>query len=351
METKVITMASKEFGTVRKIKENGVTLYCGADVAKALGYAVPRKAIIDHCKGVLKRNTLTNGGKQTLNFIPEGDVWRLICHSKLPNAEQFEKWIFDDVVPTVVKTGKYEIPTKGEQLTLETSEYHYFDKTYNGEPVITLADFEHFTGVSSDCALHILKKYCTPALDYHKLSGAELLDFKRENPQYNRGVSCVTVVTKSGFISLMKFYGCNTDTPKCFIVEKKTTTPPTEKSLRALAMDVHREGTYIGANKVEEILAEYGERVNGEIGLPLTCAADKISKAAVKFVISAVEDHSAKGLIADVLACVYMPNGTRDVYKHRVLTRKGVEEVVQVHNAFAVGKRTVERAPEALPST
>lgn len=114
-------------------------------------------------------------------------------------------------------------PTKGEQLTLETSEYHYFDKTYNGEPVITLADFEYFTGVSPDCALHILKKYCTPALDYRKLSGAELLDFKRENPQYNRGVSCVTVVKKSGFISLMKYYGCKANTPKCFIEEAADT--------------------------------------------------------------------------------------------------------------------------------
>lgn len=115
-------------------------------------------------------------------------------------------------------------PTKGEQLTLETSEYFYFDKTFHGEPVITLADFEHFTGVSADCAAHCLKKHCTPTSDYHKLSGSSLLAFKRENPQYNRGVNCVIVVTKSGFVSLMKYYGCKMETPKCFIENKKPLT-------------------------------------------------------------------------------------------------------------------------------
>ena len=66
--------------------EDEQLLFCGSDVAKALGYAVPRKALYDHCKGVLKRNTLTNGGMQEMSFIPEGDVYRLIVHSKLPDG-------------------------------------------------------------------------------------------------------------------------------------------------------------------------------------------------------------------------------------------------------------------------
>ena len=53
------------FGNVRTMVENDKVLFCGTDVARALGYALPRKAIIDHCKGVLKRNALTNGGEQT----------------------------------------------------------------------------------------------------------------------------------------------------------------------------------------------------------------------------------------------------------------------------------------------
>ena len=98
---------SEDFGDIRTAEENGKVLFCGNDVAKALGYALPRKAIIDHCKGVLKRNTPTNGGMQEMAFIHEGDVYRLITHSKLPTAEKFERWVFDEVLPTIRRHGAY----------------------------------------------------------------------------------------------------------------------------------------------------------------------------------------------------------------------------------------------------
>ena len=99
-----------DFGEVRTMEENGAVLFCGSDVAKALGYSNPSKALSDHCKGVTKRYTLTKGGNQELNFIPESDVYRLIVHSKLPAAERFEKWVFDEVLPSIRKTGSYNKP-------------------------------------------------------------------------------------------------------------------------------------------------------------------------------------------------------------------------------------------------
>ena len=107
MENGMQVFKNEEFGQVRVIDDGGKTLFCGADVARALGYARPGKAIIDHCKGVLKRDTLTSGGTQSLSYIPEGDVYRLIVHSKLPSAEKFERWVFDDVLPTIRRTGGY----------------------------------------------------------------------------------------------------------------------------------------------------------------------------------------------------------------------------------------------------
>lgn len=98
---------NEEFRQVRTIVENGEVLFCGADVAKALGYANSRKALIDHCKGVTKRDTLTTGGMQQLSFIPEGDVYRLVVHSRLETAVRFERWVFDEVLPTLRKTGVY----------------------------------------------------------------------------------------------------------------------------------------------------------------------------------------------------------------------------------------------------
>ena len=44
---------------------------------------------------------------QEINFIPEGDVYRLITHSKLPTAQQFESWVFDEVLPTIRRHGAY----------------------------------------------------------------------------------------------------------------------------------------------------------------------------------------------------------------------------------------------------
>ena len=55
----------------------------------------------------MKHDTLTNGGIQALSFIPEGDAYRLVAHSRLPSAEKFESWIFDEVLPTVRRTGGY----------------------------------------------------------------------------------------------------------------------------------------------------------------------------------------------------------------------------------------------------
>ena len=98
---------NEQFGEVRMIEEDGKILFCGSDCAKALGYSRPGKAIIDHCKGVLKRDTLTAGGKQAVSFIPEGDLYRLITHSKLPAAEKFESWVFDEVLPSIRKHGGY----------------------------------------------------------------------------------------------------------------------------------------------------------------------------------------------------------------------------------------------------
>ena len=98
---------NNEFGSIRVIEEDGKYLFCGSDVAKALGYAKPRNAINTHCKGALKRGSLTEGGVQELTFIPEGDVYRLIVHSRLPGAERFEKWVFDEVLPTIRRTGGY----------------------------------------------------------------------------------------------------------------------------------------------------------------------------------------------------------------------------------------------------
>ncbi|SDB36817.1 Prophage antirepressor [Ruminococcaceae bacterium FB2012] len=104
----IMTFFNEKFGKIRTIlDERGKVLFCGLDIAKALGYSRPADAITAHSKGSVKRRLLTNGGYQEIKFITEGDVYRLIAHSRLPSAEEFETWVFDDVLPTIRRTGGY----------------------------------------------------------------------------------------------------------------------------------------------------------------------------------------------------------------------------------------------------
>lgn len=98
---------NEEFGEIRTAEINGKPYFVASDVATALGYVNPRKAIIDHCKGVTKRDTPTSGGIQELSYINEGDVYRLIIRSKLPAAEKFESWVMEEVLPSIRKNGGY----------------------------------------------------------------------------------------------------------------------------------------------------------------------------------------------------------------------------------------------------
>lgn len=113
----IISFDNAEFGNLRTVEADGAVEFCGKDVANALGYANPNKAIKDHCRGVTKRYPITDrlGRKQDARFIGEPDLYRLIAHSKLPNAQKFESWIFATVLPSIRKHGGYLSPEKVEE--------------------------------------------------------------------------------------------------------------------------------------------------------------------------------------------------------------------------------------------
>lgn len=112
-----------QFGEVRTfIESDGEVLLCAIDVAKALGYAKPGNAVAAHCAHPLKRGVGVQTGikpdgvaivqEMQMNFIPEGDVFRLAARSSLPGAREFENWIFDEVLPSLRKQGTYTVQPK-----------------------------------------------------------------------------------------------------------------------------------------------------------------------------------------------------------------------------------------------
>lgn len=108
---------SSEFGEIRTVVINGEPWFVGRDIAKALGYAKPEMAVTTHCRHPLKQGIGVQTGTKAdgapaiqqieMLVIPEGDMYRLISKSKLKSAEQFEEWVFDEVLPTIRKTGVY----------------------------------------------------------------------------------------------------------------------------------------------------------------------------------------------------------------------------------------------------
>jgi anti-repressor protein len=98
---------SEEFGEVRTVEIDRKPYFVANDVARALGYKRPADAVTAHCKGSVKHRYLTDGGEQELKVIPEGDIYRLTVRSKLPSAERFEKWVFDEVLPAIHHNGGY----------------------------------------------------------------------------------------------------------------------------------------------------------------------------------------------------------------------------------------------------
>lgn len=106
-----------EFGEIRTIEEDGNVLFCGADVARALGYAKPRDAVKAHCPHAVKQGIGVQTGiridgtpalqKVEMPFIPESDLYRLVFSSKLPGAEKFTDWVTSEVLPSIRKNGGY----------------------------------------------------------------------------------------------------------------------------------------------------------------------------------------------------------------------------------------------------
>lgn len=107
----------ERFGEIRWVKVNNKDYAVGIDIAKALGYKKPNDAISRHCRGSVKHGVGVVTGKRKdgtdaiqnveMSVIPESDIYRLVSKSELPGAEKFESWIFDEVLPSIRKTGMY----------------------------------------------------------------------------------------------------------------------------------------------------------------------------------------------------------------------------------------------------
>ena len=121
---KVLTFSNSEFGKLNVTIINDKEYFPATRCAEILGYSNPQKAIRDHCKGVNETCTPTQGGNQTIKVIPESDIYRLIVKAAdqsmseviKQKAERFERWVFDEVLPSIRKHGAYVTSDKLEEI-------------------------------------------------------------------------------------------------------------------------------------------------------------------------------------------------------------------------------------------
>lgn len=145
--------------------EEGTIWFCARDIANALGYKDTVNAIKSHCKGVAIHHPLqTAGGIQKVRFITEGDVYRLIVSSKLPEAQKFEHWLFDEVVPTIRRTGGYNMKASLEALATSP------------DMVIALAMKVKEERAARELAETALHDFTSPAGSYDLKTAAKILN-------------------------------------------------------------------------------------------------------------------------------------------------------------------------------
>lgn len=112
---------NNEFGEIRTLLINNIPYFVATDIAKVLGYKNPRDAVNRHCRWVVKHDVPHPQSKDKtikVNCIPESDLYRLIVNSELPAAQEFEHWVFEEVLPSIRKHGAYMTPEKIEEALL-----------------------------------------------------------------------------------------------------------------------------------------------------------------------------------------------------------------------------------------
>lgn len=117
VENSIQQFVNEELGAnIRVVDRDGQPWFVAKDVAVALGYSKTRNAVAAHCKGGLKMGLPSVSGIQEMTVIPESDVYRLILRSKLPQAEAFQDWIVNEVLPSIRKHGAYMTDSVIEQV-------------------------------------------------------------------------------------------------------------------------------------------------------------------------------------------------------------------------------------------
>lgn len=212
-----------ENSNIKIIEVNGEWLFEVYSVGMALGYVVygknknnpfPNKARINKTL----ENAEIKGCLHGVNtYLTESQVYNFMIEAHTQKCKVFRKWLTNEVLPALNHEGTYTMKHEPKPA----KEYEYFDKTYNGVPVLTSADMEYLTKINHSTIDWNLRTKFISGKDFYYIFGNELKKYKKENPKASKMSSALYLVTREGFIKICRAYGVQIETPKCFEVKEE----------------------------------------------------------------------------------------------------------------------------------
>lgn len=210
-----------ENSDIQMIQINGIWYFELYSIGMALGQFRIAKGKKYPAKDRIDKNAKNAEIKPVVRnaqpFITEEQLYDLMLETRTDKCRVFRKWLTNEVLPALNHEGTYTM--KHEPKT--DKPYEYFDKTYNGVPVLTALDVEKLTGVSATMVDYYMKHKAEHGKDYYQLTNTNLRNFKLENPRVVKFINCLNIITREGFIKFCRAYGVQIDTPKCFEVKEE----------------------------------------------------------------------------------------------------------------------------------
>lgn len=200
--------------------ENGELLFEIYSTGKALGHikknavgaCYPRKERIEEN---LKNAEITPCVRNGHKYINESQLYDFMLEARTDKCRIFRKWVTNEVLPSIRKTGNYSIP-KAPSLS-----YTYIEKTFHGRPVLTTSDISNIYGINSVTLYNYIKSTLIPDRDYSLLTGDELKEFNKENPQLFKCKKSLFVIYNMGLSRIISYYELDNSKTPSFMAEKR----------------------------------------------------------------------------------------------------------------------------------
>ena len=210
-----------ENSDIQMIQINGIWYFELYSIGMALGQFRIAKGKKYPAKDRIDKNAKNAEIKPVVRnaqpFITEEQLYDLMLETRTDKCRVFRKWLTNEVLPALNHEGTYTMKHEPKPA----KEYEYFDKTYNGVPVLTALDVEKLTGVSATMVDYYMKHKAEHGKDYYQLTNTNLRNFKLENPRIVKFINCLNIITREGFIKICRAYGVQIETPKCFEVKEE----------------------------------------------------------------------------------------------------------------------------------